>query len=249
MSKKNIRLDIQYDGGEFSGWQFQPNARTVQGEIEKAIEKVTGQKISIYAAGRTDAGVHALGQVANFYIEHHIQPEKYKDAINYYLPQTILISKAVEVEQNFHARKSAHWRYYRYIIGRNRSALYYNRRWEYTCRLDIERMNEIAEYIKGLFDFSAFCTVASQKENNECNILESMWRKEEDRYIYEIKGNRFLHTMVRSLVGSMVEAGKETKPSEFLTLNKFKLLLQSKDHTRLKTVAPPQGLYLVAVGY
>jgi len=249
VSHKNIRLNIQYDGGEFSGWQVQPNAVTVQGEIEKAIEKITGQKISICAAGRTDAGVHALGQVANFFIEHNIQPEKYKEAINHYLPKSILIADSIEVAPEFHARKSAQWRYYRYLISYCRSPLYYNRRWENRRRLDISILKETAESIIGVHDFSTFCTVSSLKENNECNILQSGWREEKDLLIYEIRGNRFLHTMVRSLVGLMVDLGREPTSSEALTLKQFEDILLSKKHTRLKTVAPPQGLYLVAVGY
>lgn len=246
MPQKNIRLDIQYDGGGFSGWQFQPNVITVQGEIEKAIKKVTGIELRIDAAGRTDAGVHALGQVANFNIDHKLPIEKYCEALNFYLPDKILISSATEVETTFHSRKSARWRHYRFLIGRSRSALYHKLRWEFTHSLNIERMNEIARLIMGVHDFAAFCAVSSQKENNDCEIIESGWRSENDLLIFEIKGNRFLHTMVRSLVGLMVQAGGERQR---LTLNQFEDILLSRDHRLIKTVAPPHGLYLVAVGY
>jgi len=246
LAKKNIKLDIQYNGTDFSGWQFQPKETTVQGEIEKAIEKVTGRKITLYGAGRTDAGVHALGQVANFIIEHHLPPEKYKDAINYYLPKTIMVSKSSVVPDDFHARKSAKWRHYHYLVGLERSALYYDYRWEYPFPPDIDKMNEIADYIMGVHDFAAFCTVSSQKENNECNVHLCHWRQEEALLILEIRANRFLHSMVRSLVGAMVDAGRR---KENLTLNNFQDIMQSKDHTRLKNVAPARGLYLAAVGY
>jgi tRNA pseudouridine38-40 synthase len=243
---RNIRLDIQYDGTEYSGWQFQTNAATVQGHIESAIYQVTGKKVNLYGAGRTDAGVHALGQVANFRIDHDLTPEKYKDAINFYLPGKILITDSHQVSPDFHARKSAKWRHYRYLIGLQRSAHYFNLRWEYPYALDLDRMRRIADYIRGAHDFSAFCVVSSQKENNECNILVSEWHEEESQFRFEIRADRFLHTMVRSLVGCMVEAGRE---KDFLTLNAFEDILKSGDHTRIKTVAPARGLYLVAAGY
>ena len=245
MPKRNIRLDIQYDGTEYSGWQVQKNAVTVQWEIEKAIYDVTGQTVGLYAAGRTDAGVHALGQVANFKIEHDLPPEKYKDAINFYLPNNILITESSEVDDRFHARRSARWRHYRYLIGLQRSALYFNRRWEYPHKLILDRMNEIAAYIKGVHDFSAFCVVSSQKENNECDILISEWHKEESQLRFEIRANRFLHSMVRSLVGCMVDAGRE---KDFLTRDLFDNIFKSGDHTRVKPVAPARGVYLVAAG-
>lgn len=246
MTEKNIRLDIQYDGTDFSGWQVQPDVPTIQGEIESAIEKVTGKRVNLFAAGRTDAGVHALNQVANFKVDHYLLPEKYKDAINHYLPNTILIMTSIEVSQDFHARKSALWRQYRYVIGLELSALYYGYRWEYPFPLNIDRMGQIANCIKGVHDFSAFCVLSSQKENNDCDVMSCGWRQDESQLIFDIQANRFLHTMVRSLVGVMVETGRE---KDFLTLEQFKNILRSGDHTRVKTVAPTRGLYLVAVGY
>lgn len=246
MAEINIRLDIQYKGTDFSGWQFQPNEITIQGEIEKALEKITGKKINIIGAGRTDAGVHALGQVANFKIDHHLTPEKYKDALNFYLPQTILIVNSFQVADDFHARKSAVWRHYRYIIDRRRTALYFDYRWEYQLPIEIEKMNIIAALIIGIHDFSAFCTVASLRENNRCEIFESEWKEENSLLIYDIKANRFLHSMVRSLVGLMTEAGRG---EDYLTLDNFKDIMDSGDHTKIKHVAPARGLYLVEVGY
>lgn len=243
---RNIRLDLEYDGIDFSGWQIQPELPTVQGEIENAIARVTGQKVTLYGAGRTDAGVHALGQVANFKIEHSFPPEKFKDAINFYLPRSILVLRSEEVDEAFNARKSAAWRYYRYVIGCRRSALYFNYRWEYEYPLEIERMNEMTSSILGRHDFSAFCTVSSLKENNECDIISAGWREDADTLVFEIKANRFLHSMVRSLVGVMVDAGRE---KDYLTLENFKDIMTSGDHRRIKKVAPARGLYLVAVGY
>jgi tRNA pseudouridine38-40 synthase len=246
MPEINIRLDLQYKGTDFSGWQYQPGEITVQGEIEKAIEKVSGKKVNLIGAGRTDAGVHALGQVANFKIDHCLPPEKYKDAINFYLPQTILATNSARVADDFHARKSAKWRHYRYIIDRKKTALYFDYRWECNYNLEVGPMVEIAEFILGTHDFKAFCAVASQKENNQCEIYESGWSEEETLLVYNIRANRFLHSMVRSLIGAMVEAGRGEGR---LTLNEFKDIMASGDHTRLKYVAPARGLYLVEVGY
>jgi tRNA pseudouridine38-40 synthase len=246
MALRNIKLDIEYDGTDFSGWQSQPNANTVQDTIEEAIKKVTGREVSLIAAGRTDAGVHALGQVANFKIDHYLTPDKYRNAINYYLPDSILILSSSQVDDDFNARRSASWRHYRYIIGNRRSALYRKYRWELEYPLEPKRMNEIAAFINGRHDFSAFCVVSSLKDNNECGVDQAQWRREKDQLIFDIRADRFLHTMVRSLVGIMAEAGKE---NDYLTLEKFKDILNSRDHTRLRTVAPGRGLYLVAVGY
>ncbi|UCD16364.1 MAG: tRNA pseudouridine(38-40) synthase TruA [Candidatus Zixiibacteriota bacterium] len=246
MSEKNIRLDIQYNGVPYAGWQYQPDATTIQGEIIGAIEKVTGKKVTLHAAGRTDAGVHALGQVANFHIDHHLPVEKYKDAINYFLSRTILITAAREVPDDFNARRSAKWRHYRYIIDLKKSAHYFDYRWEYPYRLEIRRMEEIARDILGRHDFSAFCRVSSQKEYNDCEVISSGWRTEGSAMIYDIKADRFLHTMVRSLVGVMTLAGRE---KDCLTLGEFKDIMASGDHTRVKSVAPARGLYLVEVGY
>ncbi len=246
MSEKNIRLDIEYDGTEFCGWQIQPDVTTVQGEIKDAIRKVTGLDVIVYGAGRTDAGVHALGQVCNFFIDSKLEPEVYCDAINHYLPNTILIKGSKQVPESFDSRRSARWRHYQYIVGSVRSALYINRRWEYKYPLDIDRMNRMAKYLLGNKDCSAFCTVSSLKENNDCEIISAGWHEEKEVLYFDIRANRFLHSMVRSIVGLMIEGGKE---KDYLTLENFKDIIKSGDHTRIKKVAPARGLYLVAVGY
>lgn len=243
---KNIRLIVSYKGTEFSGWQRQDNAVTIQGEIEKAVEKVIGKEVTLYGAGRTDAGVHALAQVANFKTDHELDPGRYRDAINFYLPSRIRIMKAEPVEDDFHARKSAKSRDYYYIIGKTNSALFHDLRWERKGFLDMGKMNEISAYILGWHDFSTFCKVSSQKENNDCLIHSAHWSEDGDNYFFEIKANRFLHNMVRSLVGIMVEIGSS---KESLTLNYFIDIMDSGDHTRLKNVAPARGLYLRYIEY
>jgi len=246
LGERNIRINIQYDGTEFAGWQRQPDLLTIQGEIERAITDLTSRKITLYGAGRTDAGVHALEQVANFRVDFNLPSEKFREALNYYLPRTILITRSAEVPDNFDARRSAIWRHYRYIVGKDKSALYFNRRWEFGNPLNIGRMNRMAALIQGQMDCSTFCTVASLKENNDCEIISAGWREDEDVICFEIKANRFLHSMVRSIVGLMIEGGRE---KDYLTLENFKDIIKSGDHTRIKLVAPARGLYLVSVGY
>ncbi|MEZ5358320.1 MAG: tRNA pseudouridine(38-40) synthase TruA [Candidatus Zixiibacteriota bacterium] len=242
--KKNIKLIIEYNGAGYSGWQFQPNAVTVQGELEKAIARVTSQKVTIYAAGRTDAGVHALGQVANFSIEHDLPTQKYRDALNFYLPNDILIRSAEEVPLAFHARYDAMYRRYQYLIGLEKSALYKDMRWEIDCLPDFDLLVQAAEYIKGEHDFAAFCVVSSQKENNTCIVYQSEWTRQEKSLKYDIAADRFLHTMIRSLMGLMVELGCGR-----ITWKRFKDIFHSGDHTAIPKKAPAHGLCLVGVEY
>jgi tRNA pseudouridine38-40 synthase len=241
---KNIRLIIEYDGGAFAGWQYQPNQRTIQGELEKALKKLTTRKVTLYGAGRTDAGVHARGQVANFRISHNLPLRKYRDGLNFYLPDTIRILEAESVPDDFHARFDAIYRRYRYLVGLGRTALESGRRWEIDFQPDIQLLIETADYILGEHDFAACCVVASQKENNRCLVYSSRWRRHGDVLIYDIMADRFLHSMIRSLVGLMMETAQGK-----VTLKRFKEILRNGDHTVIRKTAPAHGLYLMQVGY
>jgi tRNA pseudouridine38-40 synthase len=243
-SERNIRLIIEYNGTRFSGWQYQPGLLTIQGEIESAVKKLTSQKVTIIGAGRTDAGVHALGQTANFIITHDLPVSKYRDGLNFYLPAQIRIKQAEEVAPDFHARYDAIWRHYRYRIGFGRSALFGSRRWEIERSLDKMLLDKAAKIILGKHDFATFCAVSSQKGSNQCLVYESRWEWQGPELSYEIIADRFLHNMIRSLVGLMVDLG-----TRGVTMGKFREVFYSCDHTALRQVAPAQGLYLVAVGY
>ena len=242
--KRNIRLTIQYDGGGYAGWQFQPNQTTVQGELEKTLKKLTSKKVTLYGAGRTDAGVHALGQVANFRIAHRLPPEKYRDGLNFYLPDNIRILSSEEVPLEFHSRYDAIYRKYHYIIGLEHSALDRTRRWEINFRPDIQLLNDAAEHILGEHDFAACCVVSSLRENNRCLIYRSHWRQQGSELYYEIMADRFLHSMIRSLVGLMVETARGG-----LTMKRFREILGSGDRTAIRKITPARGLYLTAIGY
>lgn len=251
MAIRNIRLLVEYKGTSFAGWQVQAGQVTVQGEIENSISKTTGQKANVIGAGRTDAGVHALGQVANFKIEHALEPTRYRDALNYYLPSDIRIKHAEEVVDSFHARYGATFRRYRYLIAREQSAIYRDLRWENPVELDRQRLDEAASLILGERDFSPFCVVSSRKESNLCRIEYSRWRAIGPLLAYEIRGNRFLHGMVRSLVGSMVNLAATRQDNNVLnlTLDTFRDIMKGSGPSRVPFTAPAHGLYLVSVGY
>lgn len=251
MADQNIKLIIEYDGTDYSGWQIQARQRTVQGELTEAIRKTTGQTVSLTGAGRTDSGVHALGQVANFHIDHTIEPEKYKDALNYYLENDIRVKVSGEVEPDFNARRHALWKRYRYLVGTEKSALYRHLRWEHTVKLEMEKLRAASGLLVGEFDFSPFCVVSSLKEDNRCIIHAARWARVGPLLIFEIRGNRFLHNMVRILVGAMVNlaAVNPDHHRDNLTLDQFADILRAPTVQRVVFTAPPQGLYLVTVKY
>ncbi len=251
MTDRNIKLIIEYCGTPFSGWQMQANATTIQGEITQAIQQVTGQTVKLLAAGRTDAGVHALGQAANFHIDHDLPAERFCPALNYHLDNDILIRSSAEAPPEFHARFDALSKRYRYLVSADPSALWRDRRWYHPRSLDYESLQRAAEIIVGEHDFAPFCVASSLKQNNVCRIEYSRWFRWGPLLIYEIRGNRFLHNMVRSLVGAMVNLAtiSPDENSLNLTLTDFEDIIRSTDRKRVVFTAPPHGLYLVSVRY
>lgn len=241
---RNIRLKVQYNGSRYAGWQYQPDRQTIQGEIELALKKLTGQTLRITGAGRTDAGVHAEGQAANFRIEHILPVENYVDGLNFYLPDDILIVCAKQVADEFDCRFDACFRRYKYDIGRGRSALHYDRRWQPGFAMKPDRLRKAAAYVIGSHDFRTFCVQTSQKADNSCLVFRSFWLFKPGVWRYVIVADRFLHTMIRSLVGHMSEfASGRIDWREFLNI------FHSGDHTRLAKVAPAKGLTLLEIGY
>jgi len=251
MSETNIKLTIEYNGAEYCGWQSQSGPRTIQDELASAIEKTTGRKVKLTGAGRTDAGVHALGQVANFFVDHRLEPERYREALNFYLPEDIRIIKSEAAPPDFDARRDALFKRYRYLIGLEKSALYRHLRWEYAKPIDYDLLKTAAEAVVGEHDFAPFCVVSSRKKSNVCRIDSARWRRMGPLLIFEIRGNRFLHSMIRSLVGAMVNIATQDQDNNKLnlTLERFKDIIESPTKDRVTFTAPPQGLYLVSVGY
>ncbi len=250
-AERNIRLLVEYQGTAYAGWQMQLNQRTVQGDIVAAIEKVTGSAVNLIAAGRTDTGVHALGQVANFKIVHELPAERFAPAINYYLGDDIRIQESGSASPAFHARFDAVSRRYRYLLSDQPSAIYRDLRWHHPEPLDLTLLQSAAAMIVGRHDFAPFCVKSSRKPNNSCLIEHASWRRIGPLLVFEIRGNRFLHSMVRSLVGAMTNLAR-TQPDDNnlnLTLDDFGNIIRSSTEERVVFSAPAHGLYLVSVNY
>lgn len=251
MAERNIKLTVEYKGTSFAGWQIQDGPRTVQAEVTKAIRRVTGETVDLIGAGRTDAGVHALGQVANFHTNHSLDAGRFRDALNFHLSDEICVKVSTEVALDFHARFDARYRRYRYLLAREKSAIYRELRWENPVELDFDRLQRAASLVVGEHDFGPFCVVSSLKEDNRCRIDYSRWFKVGPLRVYEIRGNRFLHSMVRSLVGGMVNLAtlRQDNNMHNLTLERFGSIIAAKSSERVVFTAPACGLYLVQVGY
>jgi tRNA pseudouridine38-40 synthase len=247
---RNLKLTVAYDGTDFAGWQVQPEAATVQGTLSSAIGRITGEKVLTQGSGRTDAGVHALAQVATFQTESVIPVANFVVALNDILPASIRVLAAEQVPEDFHPRKSAKAKTYRYRIYRNPICppLLARYVWHYPYPLDENAMRDAAPLIQGEHDFTSFAAVDPERGreglSNVRRIFSSQWRRESSELIYEVRGNGFLHHMVRNLVGTLLLVGKGTlKPAELTRI------LETKDRSAAGATAPASGLYLVNVEY
>ncbi|RKY74070.1 MAG: tRNA pseudouridine(38-40) synthase TruA [Candidatus Latescibacterota bacterium] len=240
---RNIKLTVEYDGTDFSGWQVQPEARTVQQTVEQSLQELLSESISLVSAARTDAGVHALGQVANFHTHSTLPPETIKVALNSLLPRDVVIRQAEEVEPEFHARFSADWKRYRYRIAKRKKAIGRHYCWYLRYELDVERMRQASSILAGTYDFTSFCSSNSETKTHICRVMECQWQEGED-IDFEIQADRFLQHMVRIIVGTMVEVGRGRLPVE-----EIGRILEAKDRRQAGPTAPAKGLCLVEVGY
>lgn len=243
---RNIKLIIEYDGKGFNGWQKQPDRLNIQGEIEKAIEEITGKKVDLTASGRTDAGVHSLGQTANFKTDSKIPTEKFAKAINSRLKKSIVIKSAEEVDEKFHSRYSVKSKTYRYIINNseNGTAIYRGLEYHVPMKLDYEKMNEAIKYFIGEHDFKAFKASGTSSKSSVRKILEGSVRKEGERVIIEVTGTGFLYNMVRIISGTLLDVGLgKIKPEDIPSI------IESKDRTKAGKTLPAHGLYLLQVNY
>ena len=240
----NIKLTIEYIGTAFSGWQKQQNSNTVQAAIEDAIKKITGKESELTASGRTDAGVHALGQVANFHTDTSIPPERLKYALNSQLNEDIRIIESVQAEDEFHSRFGAKKKTYLYRIqtGDVRRAFEKNRSYYVKGSLDIDKMREQARFIVGEHDFSAFKSEGSSARNFVRTVYSLELRQNGDIIEMEITGNGFLYNMVRIIAGTLIEAGRGRETD-------VKKILESRSREFAGPTAPAMGLYLKNVCY
>lgn len=229
-----------------TGWQKQPNKLNIQGEIERAIEIITGEKVDLTASGRTDAGVHAIAQVANFKTNNTLPIEKFAVAINSKLKKSIRIQKAEEVEERFHSRYNCKQKTYRYIInnGEQGSAIYRNLEYYVPIKLNVEEMKKAIKYFEGEHDFKGFKASGTSSKSSVRTIYKTNIIEDEKRIKIELTGNGFLYNMVRIISGTLVDVGLgKIKPEEITSI------IESKDRTKAGKTLPPYALYLVKVEY
>lgn len=241
------KILIEYDGTPFAGWQCQADASTVQGEIEIAIGKLTGENVTIQGAGRTDAGVHALGQVAHFDLGKAVETDTVRDGLNAHLrPHPIAVLAAESVGDDFNARMSARQRHYLYRIVNRRSDLALDRlrAWRVVRRLDERAMHDAAQRLVGHHDFTTFRSTECQAKSPMRTLDRLAVTREGDVLNIEVSARSFLHNQVRSMVGSLALVGDAKWSADDLAA-----ALAARDRTACAPVAPPQGLYLVKVDY
>jgi tRNA pseudouridine38-40 synthase len=251
---RNLKITLAYDGHDFHGWQIQPGKPTVQSTLAEALARITGDNVLPQGSGRTDAGVHALAQVASVTIKSPIPVSGLLTALNDKLPGTIRVYSVEEVPPDFHARHSAKGKLYRYRLYRGAICPPFLAHyvWHYPWPLEEPRMMETAKSVCGEHDFTSLAATdpdRATRENGEevsniRTIFSSGWKHEGDELIYEVRGNGFLHHMVRNLVGTFVEIGKWRRPAEHITR-----VLEQKSRSAAGETAPASGLYLVHVEY
>jgi len=249
---RNLKLVLAYDGSEFSGWQIQPDAATVQGTLASAIGRLTGEKVLPQGSGRTDAGVHALGQVASFGTDSPIPAENLTKALNDILPPSIRVLEVTEAPPEFHARKSSRAKTYRYRILRSPICPPFLARylWHYPYPLDESAMRGAAGLVVGEHDFTSFAAVDPERSREQEDISNirrifcSTWEQDGEEFVYTVRGSGFLHHMVRNLVGTFVLVGKGTLVPDDITR-----ILEARNRSAAGATAPANGLYLVGVEY
>ena len=254
---RNLKLILSYDGKDFAGWQVQPGQTTVQGALASAIGRLSAENVLPQGSGRTDAGVHALAQVASFQTASAIPAENWVRALNDILPPAIRVLEATEAAPEFHARKSARAKTYRYRIYRGAICPPFLARyvWHYPYPLEESAMIAAAGVVVGEHDFTSFAAVdpervermAAEENTHTTNIrtiFSSAWAREGDELIYTVRGSGFLHHMVRNLVGTFMLMGKGT-----LSLQDLRRILEARERNAAGPTAPASGLYLVGVEY
>ncbi|MFQ5964164.1 MAG: tRNA pseudouridine(38-40) synthase TruA [Candidatus Scalinduaceae bacterium] len=242
---KNIKLTIEYDGTNYAGWQQQKKEKTIQETLKIAIEKVVNEKIMLHGAGRTDAGVHALGQVANFETKSNIPIPKLVQAINFYLPKDIVVKSARKVSGTFHSQYSAKSKIYRYTILNNNTRSAINRKfcYHYNAGLDIEKMKSVSKVLIGKHNFNTFKS-KSDNISNIRTIKKLEIRKKGEYLLLTIEADGFLYKMVRAIVGTLLEVGMGK-----MSIKEFKKVLKSGERSLAGATVHAQGLCLLQVKY
>jgi tRNA pseudouridine38-40 synthase len=242
----NIKLTVEYDGTNYCGWQTQPNGASVQSVLEQAVSTFLGTPTRVIGSGRTDAGVHALGQVVNFFGDCNFELHRLIRGLNALTPRDVTIKEAEIVPDAFDARRDGRSRIYKYyILNRSTpSPFHLNRAWHVHERLDLEAMREAIGCLSGEHDFSSFQAAGCEAAHPIRRVYRNSLERRGDSLIYTIEATAFLRHMVRNIVGTMVEVGRGARNAESV-----KKLLEARDRTKAGVTAPPHGLFLVKVNY
>ena len=245
-----LKLTLSYDGTDFAGWQVQPGRRTVQSSLEQALEKITGETIRVLASGRTDAGVHALGQVISFSTESHLSCDVLWRALNGTLPSDMSVLEIQEAPQGFHAIRDAKNKRYRYVIDEAQTGDVFSRRycWQLAQTLNVPEMNKAAMRLMGRHDFASFESSGSPRCSSVRTVSDVfVVRRREgsgQRVVVEIQADGFLYNMVRSIVGTLLEVGRGSRREDWISE-----VLNARDRRAAGATSPPHGLFLVCVKY
>lgn len=242
---KRYFIFLAYNGENYCGWQSQPKQVTVQETIETAMSTSLRQPISIVGAGRTDSGVHARSMMAHFDCDiDDFKPDDMVYKLTHFLPKDIAVQRIVQVNAEAHARFDALSRTYRYYVTTVKDPFNYKLKYKINGELDIDAMNACADVMKEYIDFTSFSKLHTDVKTNDCNIMYAQWIKEGDDYIFTIKANRFLRNMVRSVVGTLLDAGRGK-----IGVAEMRAIIEAKDRGRAGFSAPAHGLFLEDVEY
>jgi tRNA pseudouridine38-40 synthase len=241
-----LKINVAYDGTAYAGWQIQPSEPTVQAVLENAWHEITRERVRMMAAGRTDAGVHALGQVAGVATDSQLSAAELQRGLNAVLPEDVAVVALVEAPDSFHATYEAKRKTYRYQIHNGRTPDVFHRRyvWHYPQPLDAEKMQSAAQGLVGKHDFASFESAGSERPDSVRTLFAVSVARANDRITIEVTGDGFLYNMVRAIVGTLVEVGKGAREPAWVAE-----VLASRDRRRAGQTAPPQGLFLVSVEY
>lgn len=244
---KNYRMVLEYDGSRYDGWQKQGNTeQTIQGKVEHVLERMTGQAVEVHGSGRTDAGVHALAQVANFHADVKMKPEEVKEYLNQYLPEDIRVNAVEFAQERFHSRLHAQEKTYLYRIETGAKKQVFERKYIYglSKTLNIKDMEQAASLLTGEHDFKSFCSNRKMKKSTVRVLNRIEFQQQDSRVLIRYTGNGFLYNMVRILTGTLIEVGLGQRKAEEL-----KEILEAKDRSAAGFTAPPEGLFLEQVRY
>lgn len=240
----NYRLIIQYDGTDYAGWQIQNETRTIQQTITDSIETVAKEKVNLIGSGRTDTGVHALGQTANFRIDVELDLYKFRHSLNSVLPKDISVLSIEKVNENFHARFDARKRTYIYLISKYKSPFFRRYSYNYHAELNLPQLNSLSQLFIGVKDYTSFSKKNDDIDNRLCEVFNAEWYEKDDLIVFEISANRFLHGMVRTITGTILKASEIQNSKEYI-----EKIFSEMNRESAPMAVPANGLFLFKVQY